>query len=388
MSTIEPIAVDRLEELVAGAVPEGAREASLLGRVRQLRVDAAPAPARLRARVRELGEEPAQRRARFTRRRWTLAFVLVLLVLAAAAGAVALRDGRDEGVQAGRALTTEDSLQSAERGMPPDVASGSRSSALSEGPALAPRYAPQRVPAPIPDRATDVDLWIELRLADADGVSDAARDAMAITRDLGGWVAASDVDTAGREGSAKLALRVPVGRVEDAIVRLSELGTITGQRVETEDLQAGMDLRSHRIDRLEGEIGVAELRLASGTLDPDERLQVEIRLERLRAAVADLRRANLRDEREAATSELTLLLHTRDAAVATEHEGGVAGAAGEAVDFLGRAGAVALFLAIVLSPVLVLALLLWLALRARGRRVERRLLERPDPATPSSDPPA
>lgn len=388
MSTIEPIAVDRLEKLVAGAVPEGAREASLLGLVRQLRVDAAPAPARLRARVRELGEEPAQRRARFTRRRWTLAFVLVLLVLAAAAGAVALRDGRDEGVQAGRALTTEDSLQSAERGMPPDVASGSRSSALSEGPALAPRYAPQRVPAPIPDRATDVDLWIELRLADADGVSDAARDAMAITRDLGGWVAASDVDTAGREGSAKLALRVPVGRVEDAIVRLSELGTITGQRVETEDLQAGMDLRSHRIDRLEGEIGVAELRLASGTLDPDERLQVEIRLERLRAAVADLRRANLRDEREAATSELTLLLHTRDAAVATEHEGGVAGAAGEAVDFLGRAGAVALFLAIVLSPVLVLALLLWLALRARGRRVERRLLERPDPATPSSDPPA
>lgn len=272
--------------------------------------------------------------------------------------------------------------------MPPDVASGSRSSALSEGPALAPLYAPQRVPAPIPDRATDVDLWIELRLADADGVSDAARDAMAITRDLGGWVAASDVDTAGREGSAKLALRVPVGRVEDAIVRLSELGTITGQRVETEDLQAGMDLRSHRIDRLEGEIRVAELRLASGTLDPDERLQVEIRLERLRAAVADLRRANLRDEREAATSELTLLLHTRDAAVATEHEGGVAGAAGEAVDFLGRAGAVALFLAIVLSPVLVLALLLWLALRARGRRVERRLLERPDPATPSSDPPA
>ena len=84
MSTLEPIAVDRLEELVAGAVPEGAREASLLGLVRQLRVDASPAPARLRARVRELGEEPAPRRARFAWRRWTLAFALVLLVLAAA----------------------------------------------------------------------------------------------------------------------------------------------------------------------------------------------------------------------------------------------------------------------------------------------------------------
>jgi hypothetical protein len=45
---------------------------------------------------------------------------------------------------------------------------------------------------------------------------------------------------------------------------------------------------------------------------------------------------------------------------------------------------VALFLAIVLSPVALLAVLLWLALRSRSRRLETRLLDRPEPAGPQS----
>jgi hypothetical protein len=45
---------------------------------------------------------------------------------------------------------------------------------------------------------------------------------------------------------------------------------------------------------------------------------------------------------------------------------------------------VAVFLVLVLSPLLVLLLLVWLALRARGRRIERELLDesRPGVATP------
>jgi hypothetical protein len=379
MSTFEPIAAARLEELLAGAVPEGAREAQFQGVVRQLRVDAAPAPASLRARVREIGTESASRRARLVPRRSAVAFAILVVLFAAAAGAVALRGAEEKAVvSADSGLADGNPTRSPAMEVPRTV--GGAQAAAPE------TYL--RAPTSTADRATDVDLWVELRVADADGVSDAARDAVAITRDLGGWVSASDVDTAGREGSARLVLRVPVGRVEDAVTRLSALGTITGQRVETEDLQAGIDRRGVRIEQLEREIGVAELRLASGTLDAGQRLRVEIRLERLRAAADDLRRANLRDQREAAISELTLVLHTREAPVATGHEGGVAGTARDAVGFLGRAGGVALFLAIVLSPLLPLALLLWLALRARGRRVERRLLEPPDPTAPSTGPPA
>jgi hypothetical protein len=208
---------------------------------------------------------------------------------------------------------------------------------------------------------------------------------MAITRDLGGWVAGSDVDSRGREGEAELQLRVPVGRVEDAVVRLSELGTVTGQRMETVDLQAGIDRRDRRIEELDRFIRIGELRLESGTLDPEERLLLQIRLERQRAARADLLRANTRDRREAATSELTLLLHTREAPAGDEaDEGEAAGTARDALRLLGDIGVVALFLAIVLTPVLLLAVLVWLALRSRSRRLETRLLDRPEPAGPRS----
>ena len=47
-------------------------------------------------------------------------------------------------------------------------------------------------------------------------------------------------------------------------------------------------------------------------------------------------------------------------------------------------GRIALFLLIVLSPIVLLLVLLWLAFRARSRRVEARLLDRPDPASPPS----
>lgn len=176
---------------------------------------------------------------------------------------------------------------------------------------------------------------------------------------------------------------MPVGRVEDAFVRLSELGTVTGQRMETVDLQAGIDRRNRRIEALERAIRIGELRLASGTLGPEERLLVQLRLERQRAARTDLLRANTLDRREAATAELTLMLHTREAPVAAQKdEGEAAGAARDALRLLGDIGVVALFLAIVLAPVLLLAVLLWVALRARSRRVETRLLDRPEPAGP------
>jgi hypothetical protein len=155
--------------------------------------------------------------------------------------------------------------------------------------------------------------------------------------------------------------------------------------METIDLQAGIDRRERRIEELDRFIRIGELRLESGTLDPEERLLLQIRLEQQRAARADLLRANTRDRREAATSELTLLLHTREAPAGDERdEGGAAGTARDALRLLGDIGVVMLFLAIVLSPVGLLVVLVWLALRSRSRRIETRLLDRPEPAGPPS----
>jgi hypothetical protein len=140
-----------------------------------------------------------------------------------------------------------------------------------------------------------------------------------------------------------------------------------------------------RIERLERQIRILELRLESGTLTPEEELRLRLRIERHENEISDLRRAIRADRRAAATSELTLALHTREAAaIQDEDDGGVAGVTRDALDFLGAAGAVALFLVIVLSPIVLLLVLLWLAFRTRSRRIENRLLERPDPASPPS----
>ena len=391
MPSPDLIAPDRLEELLGGALPEGEREARVQGLVRELRADAPAAPASLRARVHGLGQQPAHRRRTLPRRRTALALAFVLLAVAGVGAGLALRGGSEP-----TAAKPSAGAATVPGGFSMDVAHGG---AAEES--VAPSAQPLRSKSQMDSaqsferaaatevassgRATDVDLWMEIRLADAEELSGAANEAMGITRELGGWVAASDIDTQGSEGTAELALRVPVGKLEDAMVQLGELGTVTGQQIETVDLQADIDRRTNRIERLESAVRILELRLESGTLTPEEELRIRLRIERHQNEIKDLRRATLADRREAATSELTLALHTREAAAAQNNdEGGVTGVARDALEFLGAAGAIALFVLIVASPILLLLVLLWLAFRARSRRIESRLLDRPDPASPPS----
>jgi hypothetical protein len=396
MPSPDLIAPDRLEELLGGALPEAEHEARLQGLVRELRADAPVAPAPLRARVRALEEQPARRRRALPRRRTALALACVLVAIAAVGAGLALSGGgqtsSDDALpqsqdlpDAGAVAPVPAPTAGSDDGAEPEYRPFSKAykqTSLTGGEAV---VGPTAADLPeIEGRATDLSLWMEIRLAGADELSAAAAEAVGITRELGGWVAASDIDTEGDEGSAELALRVPVGRVEDAVVRLGELGTVTGQRVATVDLQGGIDRRDARIERLERAIRVLELRIGSGTLTPEQELRARLRIERHRNEIADLRRANLGDRREAATSELELVLHTRaPAAAAKEDEGGAAGAAGDALRFLAAAGTIALFVAIVVSPVVLLVVLLWLAFRTRSRRLETRLLDRPDPASPA-----
>ena len=392
MRTPDQIAPDRLEELLGGVVPEGEREALVQGLVRELRAGAPVAPAPLRVRVRELAEQPVRRRRALPRRRTALALAFVLVAVAAAAAEVVLTGGERQSVDdegAPVVVGASDLGGFAEEAAPtsPSDSSPERSALrrLSKQPATVLGDQADQAPLPPRARATDIRLWMEVRLPGADEVSDAAAEAMSITQELGGWIAASDIDTEGNEGRAELALRIPVERVEDAIVQLGDLGTVTGERVATVDLQTGIDRRVDRIEQLERAIRLLELRLDSGTLTPDEELRVRLRIERHRNAIEDLQRANLADRREAATSELALVLHTREAAAKEEQDdSGAAGAAGDALDFLAAAGTIAVFLVIVLSPVVLLLVLLWLAFRARSRRVEAKLLDRPDPASPPS----
>jgi Domain of unknown function (DUF4349) len=401
MPSPDLIAPDRLEELLGGALPEGEQEARLQGLVRELRAEAPPAPPTLLERVREIGEQPPRRRRTgFLPRRQVLALAALVVFLAAFAGLLSTIDGgRDDSDEAAAPAAADAAEAGGEEALtgptmlppsPAPLASGDeqeKAATAERSSGLLDRDTSAAEPDIPSNRATDVKLWMEVRLADAEELSDAATESMTITRELGGWVAGSEIDTQGNEGRAELALRVPVNRVEDAIVRLGELGTVTGQQVETIDLQAAIDRRDARIDQVERAIRALELRLETEDLTTAQEIDIRLSLADRRNELADLRRGNRSDRREAATSELTLALHTREAPPAQkDDEGGVAGVADDALRFLADAGAIALFLVIVLSPVVLIAVLIWLALRSRTRRIETRILERQAPAAPPAPP--
>jgi hypothetical protein len=376
MRSPELVDPSRLESLLAGAFPETHREARLQGAVRELRSAHATPPPALRDRVLALSPAPARvRRLRPTRP--ALALAAVLAVGAALAGGTYLLPGGGSDQSGG---AEESGARAAGRNMPPEIVRGKTfDSADTESLGLVPLGKPSATPA------QDLDMWIDLRVDDGEAVSSGAEEAMRITRDLGGVVVSSSVETRSGKGEADLRLRIPSDRVEDALFRLSQLGTIVGQQVETEDLSVRLGHETRRIARLRSEIRIELARIASGQLDAAEELQARIRLERLRTRLADARRGHAATRHRAAMADLTLRFATAPVAAAEKDEGGVGGAFDRAVDLLRGAGSVAVFLAVVLSPVLLLVVLAWLALRARSRRLEARLLTEPRPGAPARE---
>jgi hypothetical protein len=379
MSSSELVVPDRLEKLLAGAFPETEAEAGLQGLARELRgASWSSAPSSLRRNVDALG---ADARPRVRVPRWRLAVVVAALALVA--GVIVTADFHSAGSGSEAAgVTVGGGAEGTNRDVPPVVQSNLKGKFGSAAAGSAPQV--DALQAPIPaGRAQDVNMWIDLRVKDADAISSAAQQAQSITRELGGVVVSSNVDTRGKQGAAELTLKIPVGKVQDATVRLSDLGTITGQRVSTTDLQGQLDRQARRIEHLRSAIRIQRARLASGQLDPAEELQARIRLERLRRNLRDAVRARAAVAAGAAMADFTLRLATPTGAAPQKSEGGIGGAAHKAADFLRGAGAVAVFLALVLSPLVLLVVLAWLALRARSRRIEAQLLDEPRPGAAS-----
>ena len=372
MSSPELVASVRLEQLLADAVPETETEARLQGLARELRSASVGAPASLRERVSEVGTSPS--RPRVSRKR--LAFVAAPAVLAAAAGSIAILQFTGDGTHA-------EHLGLVSRHTERAVPSATVTNLSGQGSTSAEPLGRVSYPAAPTGRAQDIDMWIDLRVQDADHVSSASQDAVRITRDLGGVVKSSTVDTRGNQGRAQLTLRIPIGNLDDAVFRLTQLGTVTAQRTNTQDLQAPLDRVSRRIAEFRSKIRIELARLASGQLTAAEELEARIHLENLRRSLHFAKQSRDSIVSKTSMADLTFRLATGAMGAADKSESGIAGAVDKAADFLRGAGAVAVFLALVLSPLLVLAILAWLALRARSRRIEARLLDKPQPGTPT-----
>lgn len=373
MSSPEPIETGRVEALLQGSPPESTREAQIAGLMRELR-GASEAPPALRERVRVLRPEPE------ARARWSPALKAALVVGALAAvagiGALALhgRGGSsgDEstaaggGVVRGEPVPLPGRVRPAQKGIPPVELSAADAA---------------RTPTVPGGRVRDYGVWMRLRVPDGGALSDSVESAMRATRQLGGYVANVDYGTRGSAGRAYLEVRVPVDRVQDAISRFSELGTLTGQQLSIQDRQADVDRLARRVASLRQAVARTEERLRSGNLSDAERVRLEDLLSRQRGLLKALtsRRASI--VREAGYAKLALELQIGKAAKKHAAPGRIERSARSALHALATLGAAAVYLAILLSPLLVVGVLAFVLRNTRRRRLDERLLERPRPAS-------
>jgi len=337
--------------------------------VRELRALPAAAPAGVRERVRALGEPAARRslpRLPWRRSLLVLAPVCVLgLVVAAVVHGVlnsapkrqtlSLSGGVSHGAAGG--TVTNPSLN-------------------VWGPIAGPAPSRSQLVPPASGRHQNYDAWMRLRVKDLDALTQRTNEAMQVVRSYGGYVASvNQSTTAGAPGEADLVVRVPVAHVEDALVRLASLGTVLDRRLSIVDLEQTLRLQRQHILRLRLFIARATEQLKQ-PLPADVRLRLQLQLEQARADLSQATRANTGTLREAALSRISLTLTTQQA-TAPVKKGGTGRferAARDAGSFLAGAGAVILFLLIVLSPFVVLLVAGLLGLRAYRRREERRLL--------------
>src|SRR5262245_21652421 len=328
--------------------------------IHELRASRPSAPADLRARVREIAatqpREAPWASWRFRARRGALVAVPVTLALVlATAGALGLARSELRGVFSDAAGSV---AAAPERAAP----SANLQATTKAGAADA-----------ATPRAQQVSATLTLEVKDSNAVSKAARDALELTRSLGGYVVSSSVTT-GEQGNATLTVRVPVDQVQDAITRLSGMGRIVSQQVTIDDLQAALDQLQRRRASLVAQITRITARLESEDLDAATTAALEARRRTLRGELRDVRSQIAGTNAEAQMSTIQLTIVTPSSSGAVVPPSRLDRTIDRALDVLASDALIALGILLVLAPFALGGLPAWLGRRLYRRREEERLL--------------
>jgi hypothetical protein len=337
--------------------------------VHELREKAPPAPEGLRERV---GATARSERATKVRPRWNLGLRRGLALAAACTVAVGVgaalinglagssEPGQREGLGAEaareRALTEQTSPDA------PQI--------YESQDALQKRASGTALP-PASRRLQDYNARMRLRVKDAAALDRGTKRAMRDTRALGGFVASIDFGTRPEDqGDASLVLRVPVTKVQEAVARYTELGTIVSQQVRINDLQPQADRLAQNATELRRRIAELVAKSRRSGLTVDERIQ----LENARRDLQSVTGRQSRLVREASYATVTLELTTAQAAEKREEPGAFRTFWDDASKILGTELIWLLYALVVAGPFLLLALLALLAERSRRRRSADALL--------------
>ena len=324
----------------------------------ELRASRIAAPDEVRERVRliALADTPPPRR--FT---WRRALVVALPVAAAiAASIVFTRPGHQQRVVHGVVVASTPDRALDRLATPAQTHTPALRAAVGAA-AGAKAFAP----APPYGRVVNYDAALSLRVATPNDVSAAVKSALRIASSLGGYPTSVHAQTKAKSGTADLMLKIPRQHVQEAVTRLSTLGTITGEQVDLQDLQAGINATNREIARLQRTL--ATLRVQPPTPVTQRKIAA------LTARIASLQRGTADTTRTAHYATVSLHVATPQAAVHKTHHGPLHGLAVVA-RWIGIGAVYVLALGV---PALLLVALGWFAVRTIRRRRENALLSRP-----------
>lgn len=335
----------------------------IVGELRAARPRASDA---LRLQVLTLASQPVPRAPTFSERirgRRRLALLVPATAALAVASAVAIgvtRSGPPDelAVTAPEARSSAEDLGEALTGPPvvtPDASSAGKSA-----------------PGPVTGRAQRYSAALSLQVEDTDALSDATQRALAIARDLDGYVVSVHYAT-GEEGAASMTLRVPFARAADAVTRLSALGTILAQNVQIDDLQETLDSLDTQLERIQAQIAALTAAIEKAETAAS-RARLEERRAQAQAALRELRGSRSATAAEARNATIQLDLRTEENSGVTAPGSRLDRALDKALAVLAWEAVVVLAIAVVLAPFALVAAALWATRRTRRRREEERLL--------------
>ena len=332
-----------------------------------LRAETPAAPHRLRERVAAVTATTPPERRFTTRRILSFAVPVAAGLSLAAALAVGLNTAlepsrSDEAAEAFKAAPTQTFSPVGEAADRADMRRApSPLTAPAQEQEQAPATATTRAPAPSAGRAQVYRATLTLLVDGTDELSATTQKALRAARRLGGYVVSVNYSTPEPgEGTAAVRLRIPVSRVQAAIVEFSAMGRILAQDTQISDLQQGLDVLTRRIRDLERRAARAH---------GAERAQ-------LLAQIETLRNQRVKINRQAAYATVNLDLTTHEPKTPSVAPGRLERALGDAVGILLAELVIAAYALIVASPFILLGVAAFFGNRAYRRHADQRLLER------------
>lgn len=330
--------------------------------VAALRAETPTTPQDLRARVAGITATPVPERRFTTRRLLTFAAPAVAGLSLAVAVAVGVNSAIDPGssnADGGASVASEPPARQRAPQSDSNLAplAGEDAQKAESGT----RLRADSLPDPTPGRAQDYRASLLLLVEGTNDLSATTQKALRTTRRLGGYLVSVNYTTPEPgEGTAAVRLRIPVSRVQAAIVEFSALGRILTQDTRISDLQQGLDTVTRQIRRLEQRAAVAK---------GAER-------ERLLAQIASLRRQRVEINRRAAFASVSLDLTTHEPTEPAATPGRLDRALGDAFGILLAELVIVAYALIVASPLLLLLVAAFFGNRTYRRHADQRLLER------------